>query len=679
MNNRFSHIFYRAITPFIGVFAVLMNLCAHAQDTLTNKVQQLNDMVVTGQYGDNSLKQSVYKVRVIEAKRMQMQGAFNLQAVLSNELNIRISQDPVLGSSMSLQGVTGQNIKLLVDGVPVIGREGGNIDLTQLNMNNVERIEVVEGPMSVNFGTDALGGVINIITKKTKSNTISAGAETYYESIGQYNASLRTGLANKKWSMQLSGGRNFFEGYSLNNNSRVKLWKPREQYLADVNFGRQLKKGSIRLNNSFFNEKVTNRDSGVITWESALAQDQYYYTRRLGSALFFEHKAGAHGHVNIVASYSNYRRIRRSVVKDLVSLQETVSADPTLQDTSYFNLWMSRGTYTNNDAGRKISYQAGYEVNSEMNSGSHLGGTSPSITDYNAFGSAEIKLGRFLLRPGLRVIYNTKFDAPLVPSFNVKYDIGSHLIARASYGRGFRAPSLKELYLSFVDPSHNIHGNPDLKAETGDNVQASLQYEYQHAEKVFRVEPSVFYNHIRNMIDLPILNLLTLEAQYMNINSFQSKGMNLNTEFRTPAYSVALGYSYTGRNSTLMQSAATDRFFYSNELRANSSYKFRKAGLTFAVFYKYNGRLQNYQFDYVNNVISLGYINPYHTFDASATKELFAGKLSLTAGVKNILNTVNVAANMSTGVHGTGTTSAMVGMGRTFFISCRYTFERRGK
>jgi len=108
----------------------------------------------------------VLKVKVIDIKRINSQGAYNLPSLLANELNVRINYDPMLGNSISLQGISGQNIKVMIDGVPVIGREGGNIDLTQINLSSVERIEMVEGPMGVNYGSDAMGGVINIITKK---------------------------------------------------------------------------------------------------------------------------------------------------------------------------------------------------------------------------------------------------------------------------------------------------------------------------------------------------------------------------------------------------------------------------------------------------------------------------------------------------------------------------------
>src|SRR5690242_6859536 len=95
--------------------------------------------------------------------------AQNLKEALSYELNIHLMEDNILGSGLQIQGIGGENVKILIDGMPITGRQNGNIDLSQILMDNVERIEIVEGPLSVSYGTDALAGTINIITKKNQS------------------------------------------------------------------------------------------------------------------------------------------------------------------------------------------------------------------------------------------------------------------------------------------------------------------------------------------------------------------------------------------------------------------------------------------------------------------------------------------------------------------------------
>ena len=665
-----------AFTLQIGVFAVLLCSLVNAQnstDTL-DKNNQLKETVVTGQYGETSLKNSVYKVKLIDQKRIQQQGAVTLKDIMANELNIRISNDPVLGSGMNIQGMSGQNVKIMIDGVPVVGREGGSIDLTQINLNNIERIEMVEGPMSVNYGTDALGGVVNLITKKGTKNIIDAGITSYYESSGKYNTGFTTSMSSGKWNMQINGARNFFDGFSYKETGRFMNWKPYTQYFGDINFGRVTKNSSIRMQNSYFEEKVTDRDSGTITPYYAFGIDHYYFTRRLSSSLFYHKKLNDKYTLDVLGSFNYYRRINNTYSKDLVTLVETIVPATDQQDTTYFYNGMSRGTISANNITKWFAYQAGYEVNYEQNKGSKIQGGVQSIADYNVFGSTELKVAnRLMVKPGLRLIYNTKYNAPITPSLNFKWDLRDFLSIRGSYGRGFRAPSLKELYLMFVDPNHNVLGNPNLKAEVSDNLQLATTMEWKASEHIFRVEPSAFYNHLYNKISL-LQNQTggssnTIFYRYGNIDEYQSKGVNLNTEYRTPRYSYVLGYSYAAINNKLNNHPETNKFYYSNEVRFNFNYSFPKKNLSLGLFYKFNGKQQIPQLDTKSQSVVLGYINPYSLMDITATKQILSKHVSITAGCKNVLNLKNVSANMASGVHSDISTSAMIGMGRLFFCS----------
>ncbi len=671
--NQASYFLLLRTTALWAVFALVMN-AAWAQPT--GKVLDLDELVVTGQYEANSLHKSVHKVKVIDAKRIQAQGAFNLQQVLSNELNIRILQDPILGSSMQLQGVGGNNIKVLIDGVPVVGRENGSIDLSQINLQNVERIEFVEGPMSVNFGTDALGGVINIITKKQKQSTHTIKAGTYLESIGQYNADASIGTANQKYSILANFGRNFFQGYSQDPESRAKLWKPRTQYMADLNLSKFVEGGSIRWTNQVFSEKVTDLGTPVIDWTQAVAADKYYHTTRLTSSYFYEKKFDGKRNINFLASYNFYQRKFNTYQRDLVTRTQELVPSAYEQDTSWFHQIMSRGTYANVAFSKKMSYQMGYEFNHEFAIGSRIEGKTQNMGDYDLFASAEMRpFKRLLIRPAFRIIYHTKYNAPFVPSFNFKYDLSEAILIRGSYARGFRAPSLKELYLQFVDASHNLKGNPNLVAETSDNIQIGATYTYKIESRVFRFEPTLFFNHIYNMIDLARFGTGTSAAfQYVNINTFTSTGASLTAEYRTIPYQLSLGYSYTGRKNQLDGYAQTGDYYFSDEWRLNAGYNFQKIGVTINLFCKLNGKLQMYQYDYLKNVVDLNFIDPYALVDVSAGKSFLKKKANLTVGIKNLLNVINVNANFSSGPHSTASSAATTAMGRTVFLGLRYSF-----
>ena len=170
------------------IYSILL-LEIEAQIDSSNRINHniLDEVVITAQHNPKAIEESVHYVKLISNKRIANQAAINLRDVLKMETAMRVSQDNFLGSSISMQGLSGQNVKILIDGVPVIGRLNGNIDISQINLNNIEKIEIIEGPLSVNFGTDALAGTINLISKKATVNNPITEVNSYYETAGHYN------------------------------------------------------------------------------------------------------------------------------------------------------------------------------------------------------------------------------------------------------------------------------------------------------------------------------------------------------------------------------------------------------------------------------------------------------------------------------------------------------------
>jgi outer membrane receptor for ferrienterochelin and colicins len=633
----------------------------------------LKDVVVTGQFEANTTQQSVQRVKIIDRKRIEQQGAVNLRDVLANELNIRLAQDGVLGTQMSMMGIGGQNVKILIDGVPVIGRMDGNIDISQLNLNNIERIEIIEGPMSVIYGTDALGGAINLITKKAASRQYSASVNTYYEQVGTYNVDAQTGLKYKNWSVQLSGGRNFFDGFSTNEAERVrwKQWKPREQYFADAAITYKWRKQSHRLFSQYFNETITNRNNAVVTPYSVTGFDDYFYTTRLNQSLYSDFYFNNKATLNLINSYGTFERIKNTYRKNLVTGAENMTPNAEDHDTSTFTLLLSRATYTTHN-NSIFNSQFGYDINIETGTGRRLEGNQQQIGDYAAFYVAEIKpLSRLTLKQGIRVIYNTRFSAPIIPSFNAKYDITSNLSARASYARGFRAPSLKELGLFFVDVNHNIQGNEDLKAEQSDNILASLTYEAKYNNFSYKLDGSVFYNAMNNLISLALVDASSQLYTYVNIDQFKTQGVNAQAMLQYQNINATLGYSYIGRYNRIASSALdVAQFSYTPEYRVNVGYTYTKSNTDVNLFYKYNGALPGY-FVNAQNQVEQTFIAGYGLLDATLSQPMFKRKIVFTAGVKNITNTTQITFNTATTAHSSGSGNMPIAMGRFIFTSIR--------
>ncbi len=644
--------------------------------TLTLSLNQLvysaSEVVVTGQYEVTTADKSVSKIKIIDAKRIEAQGAVTLKDALSNELNVRMKQDNILGSSLSLQGISGQNVKILIDGVPMIGRLDGNIDLSQINLNNIERIEIIEGPMSVMYGTDALGGVINLITKKTTKHSVEGNVNSYYETVGNYNLNARLAFKTKsRTNIQVSGGRNFFDGYGETGvGGRVQQWKPKEQYFADATVGFNIKKSTHRFQSIAFNELLLNRGEPVSRPYSVYAFDNYFYTRRFNNSLFSDFKLKNGAHIQITSSYSWFRRNNIQKRRDLLTLEDTQTQGATDHDTSIFTLAMSRGTYTQ-QVNRKLGYQLGYDINFENGKGRRIEGNSQSVGDYAAYATIEYRpLSRLVLRPGIRASYNTRYGSPITPSFNTKYTINSKVNLRASYARGFRAPSIKELNLFFVDINHNIQPNPDLKAELSDNVNVSIQYNTTFKNKVaIKIEPSVFYNDIRNMISLAVVDATTQLYNYVNIGQYTNAGANLSAEVKVANISVQAGASFTGVKN-YFEGAIVPQYNTTKEYRANLAYTLPKWGTSFNIFYKYNGRIPGYAVN-SNNEIVQTYVQSYSMADASVSQSFLNKRITLVVGARNLLNVGRISYNAPVGAHSGGGNSMAIGMGRTFFTNIK--------
>jgi outer membrane receptor for ferrienterochelin and colicins len=284
-----------------------------------------------------------------------------------------------------------------------------------------------------------------------------------------------------------------------------------------------------------------------------------------------------------------------------------------------------------------------------------------------------------VIQPGGRVSYNSRYAAPLVYSLNLKWAPLENYTFRASYSRGFRAPSLKELYLMFVDVNHNVRGNEDLKAEYSHNFNFSAGYNHEKGHHVYSADLACFYNKIDNIISLA--NVEGNLYSYINIDKFNSMGAQLNLVYRYyPALSLKAGVSHTGRKNELLTSGVQPAFKYSTDFVFESSYTWLKSGLTLSAFYKYTGRLPQFYTASDGSLVE-GFISDFNNLDISAVKSLWKNRISITAGARNIFDIKSVdAMGGNGGAHtGDGSGSVPVGWGRSYFIKFAlhlYQFEK---
>jgi len=644
------------------------------------------EVVVTGQYTPRSISESVHNIKVIDKKKMEMMGAVTLDDVLYNELFIRLSQDNILGAGMSLQGVSGENVKILRDGVPVIGRMNGNIDLSQLNLSDIERIEIIEGPLSVTYGTNALGGTINLISKKAKKQLTSGGAQFFTDNTGNYNANLNFQTSVRNHSFTANVYRNFFDGWSPDENdyfdfrkqiadtNRWKQWKPREQYGMEGGYTYQLKKWSLGFRSGLFTETILNRGLPSSPYYEK-AFDDKYFTKRFDNSVQFNYRGENERTFNGFLAYNQYTRHKNTFIRDLTTLSELLTPTQGDQDTTQFFLINSRATYSAK-LNNWFKYEWGYDVNIETASGERIDQDFRKQNDYATFASAEIQpIKSLTVRPALRYSYNTRYDVPLIPSLNVKLNKGKFDV-RASAARGFRAPTLKELFFYFVDINHNIIGNRDLTSEDSwyYSLQGTRRFEFNKGN--VRLTAGAFTNHITNLISLAQIN--NVEYSYINVGKYSARGGNVEGVLQLGNLENTIGVSWTGRYNQLSEYFEnTEKYFYTPEMRWNISYNWIKQQMTFSSFLKYQGKLQGYSLQ-SDESVGLTYINPYTTWDISVSKKCWKQRMTTTAGVRNLLDVTNVTSvSGGDGVHSGTSYNVPVSTGRMFFVSWSFHLSKQ--
>jgi outer membrane receptor for ferrienterochelin and colicins len=351
-------------------------------------------------------------------------------------------------------------------------------------------------------------------------------------------------------------------------------------------------------------------------------------------------------------------------------MTEVQTNNPDDQDTTGIDAWNARATFSMNNSESKLNYQLGFDLDIETGTGKRILDYEQTIGDYALFGSLKWEpIRKLSVQPGVRLIYNTKYTAPLVYALSAKWMFSDNLFMRVSYSKGFRSPSIKELYLYFVDINHNVQGNPDLGSETSNNINMNLSYNQEMKQSIWTANLSLFYNHVNDIISLAQMTSGTNLYTYINVDQYNAFSGQFGLTYRyCPSLTIEAGLAETGRNYYFDEQESNSDYFFSTDVTASVSYRFLTPDINLSLIYKYTGKTP--QFIFGDGTIEEAYVEPYNSLDFTASKGFFENKLKLSAGMKNIFNTTSVQAiGVNGGVHtGGGGESQAIGYGRTVFV-----------
>lgn len=484
-------------------------------------LMNLEAVVVTGTRTPRLLKDSPILTRVITSADIKRVDALDVGELLEAELpGIEFSYAMDQQVTLNMQGFGGNSVLFLVDGERIAGETLDNIDYSRLNLDNVERVEIIKGAASSLYGSNAVGGVVNIITSgATEPWSVNVNArygahnERRYGGSAGFVAGKFNSMTNVQYTavdsykMKNEGDYNaFYGGFNYSVKERLQ-YEPVEGLKFTARAG------------YFFRERDMQADT----------KDRY---RDFSGGLKGEWDINDENRVELSYSYdqydkSDYLLFNDSDVRDYSNVQHVLRGIYTYSFFPGGHTLIVGGDYMRDYL---MSYQ--FEGN-----GHYIQHTA------DVFTQIECNLDdRWHLTGGLRFDYfSQKKLSHFSPKLSLMYRIGGWSF-RGSYSGGFRAPTLKEMYMSFdMAGIFMIYGNPDLAPESSENLSLSAEYSW----KYLNVSLSGFYNWVDNRITT-VWNDALGGMQYMNMSPLQVRGLDFSVSTRLPfGLGARLSYTYT--------------------------------------------------------------------------------------------------------------------------------------
>lgn len=494
----------------------------------------LDEIVVTATRAPKLLKDTPIQTRLITRSDIERADATDIRDLLMQEMpGIEFTFAMDQQQHFNFNGQGGQSVLFLVDGERMAGETMDDIDFYRLNMDNVDRIEIVKGASSALYGSNAGGGVINIITRKaTDPWRVTADARIGRHNDQRYNLGLT--LKNKYLQNVFAGNFNTVDSYDVHNGSN-----PTSRVVTTI-YGSRVWNFSDRVTCTPIENLKLSARAGYFFRQLARIPDSPERYRDYSAGLGVEWKPTSTDVLNLSYSFDQYDkstffRFSRLDVRGYSNVQNSVRAlyNHTLADGSVFT------------AGS--DFMRDYMINTK------IADSERHQLSCDAFSQFDWIINeKWETVAALRYDYFSEGNySRLTPKISAKYKPHYDVNVRFGYGMGFRAPSLKEKYYEFdMVGIWIVKGNPALKPESSHNFTASVDYTHDS----FNYTVSAYYNNIDNKITTGTPYYLPgdnkqLYLDYVNLGRYSVYGgeASVQARFRN-GLSFKASYAYTHEN-----------------------------------------------------------------------------------------------------------------------------------
>lgn len=579
-----------------------------------DSTETISEVVVTATRTPKLLKDVPYVTKVFTADDIRKADATNIQDLLTTimpgvEFTFAMNQQ----TTLNMAGFGGNAVLFLIDGERIAGETMDNPDYNRLTLEDVERIEVVKGAASSLYGSNAVGGVVNIITRKPHDR-FSANVFAHWGAYSSQKYGSVIGFTQPKISslttlqftrvndmdLKQQGDISKVFGNHTWNIKEKLIWKPtkRLEMTAKTSY--------------FFRERYASQDS----------HDRY---RDLTASLKGVYKLTKADNIELTYLFDEYDKSdlnlqTRKDIRDYNNTQNSVRA-------MYNHTFAGIGTLT---AGTDYmrDYLMSYQFAGDQ---SHIQNSTDGFIQFDWDPSAH-----WNLIGGLRYDYfSASSKSRLSAKIGVMYKLNGWRF-RTSYAGGFRAPSLKELFMHFnMANIFTIYGNKNLKPENSDNFQISAEY----TRRNYSFSANAFHNIFRNRISTA-WNTALNGMNYLNTAKVRITGLDINAQTRfLCGIGLTASYVYTHENIPMGQPYTSSTRPHSAVLRADYDHNFRTWGFNVALTGRYLSKLSIDQYTSATSYTQTQRVTypDYQIWKLTAMGRLNRG-VRLTMTVDNIFN-----------------------------------------
>jgi outer membrane receptor for ferrienterochelin and colicins len=558
----------------VGAFYMLLSSNVDAQTVVQS--DSLPEVVVTGTGTLHLLKDAPVQTEVINQRMLKNFSGKSIDEILSSLTSSFSFNEDDMGSQMQMNGLGNSYILVLIDGKRIHGDVGGQNDLSLIDPQNIEKIEIVKGASSALYGSDAIAGVVNIITKKHRQEGVLLENSTRVGSYGDLRQHNAVGLNFGKFSSLTNFQLQHSDGWQNTGTEHTVGTEPPIYDSRNKTVNRHTNwqvaqrityKPTDRLelyaDGSIYRKRIY-RTSGKYPQYDVKTWDMEYQNASVSAGGTY--KLNATDFLQLDVDWNRhayyYDFTATTLVEDYDKSAGTIyypyfpylAGQKELQSDQQRTMANLKGVFSlpyNNKLNVGAEYRYDWLKAPTRVRGGKAHDNTQSVYVQDEWNPVDM----LNITAGLRLNHNSSFGMKLTPKLSAMLKLSNDFCLRASWSQGFKTPAIRELYYRYVRQMSGTYlylGNENLKPQSSNYY--SMSAEYTHGSLSLTL--SGYYNKLDNMIALVtipnyqapdeyiILYDPVKTRQYKNIETAKTYGLDFNARYSWRELTVGLGYSY---------------------------------------------------------------------------------------------------------------------------------------